>query len=476
MSNNNKKLNIVNEEKYVESLNKIIQRDFFPDLPNLKSQLEWMDAVESNDLDRMKTVQLTSLKRVATSRTPYNNSFDTPAINNNNSNGFETPQVHNHTIANSNTTDNNNTEQNNEIDNTNLDSFVNTYISEDDASYIEIQKKQNEKILIKYKWLFDKANEINKKQQLLLDSSSTETKLLTSSSSPNNTAAPSLSVVEYKSNPNTAPNSWNYKVKNQLMYIPDTNYNKEVVGGPPKEIKHNNTRITEKLWEDDVKPQQTQRIPTNKPFSQMTLQEQIEKLKQMEFEGKSTMEIESSMLGYISTPQIIPGGRDDESPLMTWGRVDGTPLLLDSNPISTPLDTKFKSGTPSFKIPETPKREQLANKMVDKIVNKTLNKNTINTPASLSNLSPAAQKYILQKRSGSQTPSSPHDQLRKSYQLTPSPIRKSNKLQQTPTPTKSANTPIKNITKTPNIKSSTSIQNTPTTTSSSITDNLLDFT
>ena len=50
----------------------------------------------------------------------------------------------------------------------------------------------------------------------------------------------------------------------------------------------------------------------------------------------------------------------EDSPMMTWGTVDGTPLRIEGG--MTPLHT---SG-PSFKMPKAPKREQIGVKLAVK--------------------------------------------------------------------------------------------------------------
>ena len=57
-----------------------------------------------------------------------------------------------------------------------------------------------------------------------------------------------------------------------------------------------------------------------------------------------------------ATPTINPGV--DASPLMTWGEIDGAPLRLDATPAI--------ASTPSFRMPEPPKREKIAHGLVQR--------------------------------------------------------------------------------------------------------------
>jgi len=44
---------VLDEDEYVEKVAKIVERDFFPELENLKDRTEYMDAEERNDLVAM---------------------------------------------------------------------------------------------------------------------------------------------------------------------------------------------------------------------------------------------------------------------------------------------------------------------------------------------------------------------------------------------------------------------------------------
>ena len=63
---------------------------------------------------------------------------------------------------------------------------------------------------------------------------------------------------------------------------------------------------------------------------------------------------------FVATPSPRPG--ECESPLMTWGQIEGTPFRLDGG--DTPL-LRTSQG-PSFRMAEPPKREQLALQLAEK--------------------------------------------------------------------------------------------------------------
>ena len=47
---------VVDEDTYLKSVQDIIERDFYPDLPKLRNQLEWLEAEEKGDIVKMKEI------------------------------------------------------------------------------------------------------------------------------------------------------------------------------------------------------------------------------------------------------------------------------------------------------------------------------------------------------------------------------------------------------------------------------------
>jgi len=63
--------------------------------------------------------------------------------------------------------------------------------------------------------------------------------------------------------------------------------------------------------------------------------------------------------GFVVDPSSTPTRHD---PIITWGEIEGTPHLLE-----TPINFASGDEGPGFKVPQTPKRDQIGLDLVDKV-------------------------------------------------------------------------------------------------------------
>ncbi|XP_060865753.1 splicing factor ESS-2 homolog [Metopolophium dirhodum] len=375
-----KQQTVLPEEEYLESIGKIIERDFFPDLEKWKAQKDYLDAVQQNDTKKLREIyEKYSLSKRLLIEQP-DASPDT----------FETPQPTKGPMS-SRTVDPTDLDDGKHDDSRSkdteiigLDKFLSNTTSEDNHSFNEIIKEAEIQYKKKNAWLFEgekKALEMVDKLEV-------------------------PSIESQASNTERAFNldSWAFKNKNFIMYIPDgvTLTKDELINMASKrqKIDHSNTRL--KL----------------NPFDERHNKQQLCSLAHMQtrqldgkigVDGKELTSATPKINGYgfVKTPSPAPGV--NQSPLMTWGEIEGTPFRLDGS--DTPL-TPHNSG-PIFKIPEQPKRERLAHALAEKASEGHRNKkikaletarkqlstpspsNLMSSPLDrLNSMSPAAQRLI----------------------------------------------------------------------------------
>ncbi|KAM8816977.1 splicing factor ESS-2 homolog isoform 2-T2 [Rhynchonycteris naso] len=315
-----RKQRVLDEEEYIEGLQTVIQRDFFPDVEKLQAQKEYLEAEENGDLERMRQIAIkfgSALGKMSREPPPP---YVTPAT-------FETPEVHTgpgvvgqKPRGRGRGLEDGDGEAGEEEEKEplpSLDVFLSRYTSEDNASFQEIMEVAKEKSRARHAWLYQAEEEFEKREN-------------------DNLALPSAEHQAIESS-QAGVETWKYKAKNSLMYYP---------------------------------------------------------------EGVN------------------------ESPLMTWGEVENTPLRVEGS------ETPYVDRTPgpAFKILEPGRRERLGLKMANEAAAKNrakkqeaLRRVTENlaslTPKGLSPaMSPALQRLV------SRTASKYTDRaLRASY--TPSPAR-----------------------------------------------------
>ncbi|PIK40969.1 hypothetical protein BSL78_22182 [Apostichopus japonicus] len=485
---------VLDEETYVEDLEKIIQRDFFPDLPKLKVQKEYLEAKQRNDLVKMRELAF----KFAAAGTPQSSTATpgqrseaaTPST-------FETPDPHSSKATPlskssqsledrlggevTSTQNQMKVEEKSIFDDVNqsptstellnylqlnclrkgdanlsLDKYLSKHTSEDNASFVEIMEVAQEKVRQKHAWLYEAVKKQAEEQDEKLKLKGPETLAI---------EGPSDSNVK----------TWTYTPKNMLMYVPEgmeySPSEKMEDVKKAREIKHMNTRF-------EGSPFAVDSHKTN--MAQAVAQQASKQQGKIGADGKEVVTGQGATVngfGFVATPSPAPGV--NESPLMTWGEIESTPFRLDGS--STPS----ASPGPHFRMPKVPRRDVLVLSLVEKASKQHRAKKeaalkrvaqSLSSPSPkrfgsarsmerLHSLSPAAQRLVNKSVSRTSTDKS----LQASY--TPSPRSlpgdKTPILRTTPgrTPGK---TPTKTPTRTP--------KTTPKRTESvSLTDNLLDL-
>ncbi|KAI4569082.1 hypothetical protein MJG53_014700 [Ovis ammon polii x Ovis aries] len=327
---------VLDEEEYIEGLQTVIQRDFFPDVEKLQAQKEYLEAEENGDLERMRQIAIkfgSALGKASREPPPP---YVTPAT-------FETPELHTgpsmvggKARARGRGLEDGDGEAAEEAAAEplpSLDVFLSRYTSEDNASFREIMEVAKERGRARHAWLYQAEEEFEKRQEDSLALPSAEQQAVESSQA----------GVE----------TWKYKAKNSLMYYPEGVPDEEQLFKKPRQVVHKNTRFL------------------RDPFSQALSRSQLQQAAALNAQhkqgkvgpdGKELIPHESPRVGgfgFVATPSPAPGV--NESPLMTWGEVENTPLRVEGS------DTPYVDRTPgpAFKILEPGRRERLGLKMAN---------------------------------------------------------------------------------------------------------------
>uniref|UniRef100_A0A8B9Y6L9 Ess-2 splicing factor homolog n=1 Tax=Bos mutus grunniens TaxID=30521 RepID=A0A8B9Y6L9_BOSMU len=469
---------VLDEEEYIEGLQTVIQRDFFPDVEKLQAQKEYLEAEENGDLERMRQIAIKFGSALGkTSREPPP-PYVTPAT-------FETPELHmgpsvvgGKARARGRGLEDGDGEAAEEAAAEplpSLDVFLSRHTSEDNASFREIMEVAKERGRARHAWLYQAEEEFEKRQKDSL-------------------ALPSAEHQAVESG-QAGVETWKYKAKNSLMYYPEGEHGTGPPGwtasgvcvsapysGPsgvlilragrgcvwaesarmcspprpppgcapwgPARLPRAAPLTPRALLSPPGVPDEEQLLKKPRqvvhkntrflrdPFSQALSRSQLQQAAALNAQhkqgkvgpdGKELIPHESPRVGgfgFVATPSPAPGV--SESPLMTWGEVENTPLRVEGS------DTPYVDRTPgpAFKILEPGRRERLGLKMANEAAAKNrakkqeaLRRVTENlaslTPKGLSPaMSPALQRLV------SRTASKYTDRaLRASY--TPSPARAS---------------------------------------------------
>lgn len=325
---------ILDEDTYIGKMAEIIQRDFFPDLEKLHAQNDYLDALEHNNIKRMRELyEKYSSGRPHTEQRPVSPAtFETPMRN---GLGIEeslpgTPKSVQHTDV---------AEGEGETgEKMGLDTYLSSHTSEDNASFEEMMEEAEKRQRLKFSWLYEVEE---KSRALAIERNKNEP----------------LSIEGNMERPRELE-GWSYTNKNYIMYVPDgvelTPEEMISLAKRRQEVVHDNTRLRANPFNE----QQNKETITELAKTQSKVNDG-----KIGVDGKEVVRNPTPRVngfGFVATPSPRPG--ECESPIMTWGQIEGTPFRLDGG--DTPI-LRTSQG-PAFRMAEPPKREKIALQLAEK--------------------------------------------------------------------------------------------------------------
>ncbi|CAH8290888.1 unnamed protein product [Eruca vesicaria subsp. sativa] len=427
--NPRKRMRVLDEDSYVAAIEKIIERDYFPDISKLRDRLDWIQAVKTRDPVQIRDAQLKIIERRGKKANHHHHHGG------DNTEG-KTTQTPGSTFLRSFTPldefDGKTTTPREVVVeevvgdgdfNMSLDEFFRRYTSEDNESFCNILERVNKRKKEKYSYLQENGNNNNLiedvKRDRITDGYGTSYQ-------------PTSTLV-----------GWKYTAKNLLMYHPGdrgevalTQEERAVrLAGLTKEIVKANTRFHGKSMDSRPREDGSLEIlytPIAGSTPMHVSGRDRDKSKRYDLDDlrktPNLFYVESDKranngYSFVKTPSPAPGV--DESPFITWGEIEGTPMRLDLE--DTPIDIGGSADGPHYNIPSAPARDvrahflsRDASRKVRERANSMFKKPPLPSPhrcgsasPNVRMLSPAAQKFF--RRAIRKSSSTVDESLRASY-------------------------------------------------------------
>eukprot|EP01134_Creolimax_fragrantissima_P000022 CFRG0022T1 len=404
---------ILDEDEYNQRIEAIVEREYFPHVGRLRAEANYLDAHAANDVVAMRHIALEAARVRALEGTPSASPYSqtpgiippgTPSINlsgrtaKGNNRCSNTPSVDVDPNSPASASISPHTDKNIHIQtqpsattraHATLDGFLRSHASEDDAEFEVLMAKQRHAHREKYAWLYE--------QQAKSDS-----KLVAVTASQNKTrgVVGAIEAVRDEETEGLGLEGWDYKNKNALMYYPEAHQEKastlNVVKASQKQVLASNTRLKGNPFK---KPNAVNKSNSSL-FGGSAIPGSVNILGQVVSQPSPKVH----GYGFIATPTPIPGQGDglggvgmagDESPMMTWGKIEDTPFRIETE--STP--------GPQFRMQAEPPREQLRNKISEEMASRTRNRTVHgSTPAH-------KMKSTPRNKHGGLTPSTPYGNM-----------------------------------------------------------------
>ena len=303
------KKRVLNEDDFVDGLTAIVERNYYPDLPLLRARQEARDAEDAGDEARLRAALLR--ERVLAS----GSNSATGSVDDAGSSVWAPSSIG--------AGDSASQVAGSVADRHSIDSYLSKYTSEDNASAQRILERDREKLARKRAWMDAAVNKHNSKRAMLIEDKEG-------------------SRAEFAVNKGVA--------RNALMWVP------EGLGAHPAKAGPDAPRTTVAAATRLAPNAATTRIasggtPSATPGRTPGL-----------FGGSKQYDLDDrfggtarATPGYLATPSGSVLG--NMTPQMTWGTVDGTPLLLQSD---------IEDGGTQFKMPNVPLREQVGRNLAKK--------------------------------------------------------------------------------------------------------------